>query len=48
MNRLFVTLRFLANWQNYEDGNITAAISPQAVGVVMLETCEAISEELKQ
>jgi hypothetical protein len=47
MKRLFVTLWFLAIGRNCEDGTITSAISPQAVGVVMLETCKAISEELK-
>jgi hypothetical protein len=48
VKRLCGTLLFLATGRNYEDGNFNSAISPQAVGVVILETCKTISEELNE
>jgi hypothetical protein len=45
---LCVALRFLATVRNYEDLKFSAAISPQALGVIIPETCRAIFEELKE
>jgi hypothetical protein len=42
--RLSVTLRFLASGRNYEGLKFSAAISPQALGVIIPETCRAIYE----
>ena len=46
--RLSVTLQFLATGRSYEDLKFSAAISPQAVGVIIAETCAAIYEVLKK
>ena len=46
--RLSVTLRFLATGRSYEDLKFSAAISPQALGVIIPETCAAIYEVLKK
>ena len=46
--RLSVTLRFLATGRSYEDLKFSAAISPQALGVIIPETCTAIYEVLKK
>jgi len=45
--RLSVTLRFLATGRSYEDLKFSAAISPQALGVIP-EICAAIYEVLKK
>jgi hypothetical protein len=45
--RLSVTLRFLASGRSYADLRFSAAISPQALSLIIPETCEAIYEELK-
>ena len=46
--RLSVTLRFLARGRSYEDLKFSAAISPQALGVIIPETCAAIYEVQKK
>jgi len=46
--RLSVTLRFLATGRSYEDLKFSASISPQALRVIIPETCAAIYEVLKQ
>jgi len=46
--RLRVTLRFLATGRSYEDLKFSAAISPQALGVITPETCATIYEVLKK
>ena len=45
---LSVTHRFLATRRGYEDLKFSAAISPQALGVIIPETCAAIYEVLKK
>lgn len=40
--RLSATLRFLATGRNYEDLKFCTAISPQALGRIIPETCSAI------
>ncbi|CAH1958474.1 unnamed protein product [Acanthoscelides obtectus] len=45
--RLTATLRFLATGRNYEDLKFTT-ISPQALGVIIPETCEAIYKVLRK
>jgi len=44
--RLGVTLRFLATGRSYLDLKLSAAVSPQALGVIFPETCAAIYEVL--
>jgi len=46
--RLSVTLGFLATGRSYEDLKFSAAISPQALGLIIPETCAAIYEVLKK
>lgn len=46
--RLTVTLRYLATGNSYEDLKFTTAISPQAIGKIIPETCCAIYEALKE
>jgi hypothetical protein len=43
-----VTLQFLATGRSYEDLKFSAAISPQALGVIIPETRAAIYEVLKK
>jgi len=45
--RLSVTLRFLATGRSYEDLKFSAAISPQALGVIIPETCVLKKDYLK-
>jgi hypothetical protein len=45
--RLCITLRFLATGRNCEVVKLSTATSPQALGVIISETCSAIYEELK-
>ncbi|VVC94454.1 unnamed protein product [Leptidea sinapis] len=45
--RLTATLRFLANGRTYEDLKFTTLISPQSLGRIIPETCEAIFNALK-
>ena len=46
--RLSVTLRLLATGRGYEDLKFSAAISPEAFGVIIPETCAAIYKVLKK
>ncbi|XP_067647650.1 putative nuclease HARBI1 [Eurosta solidaginis] len=46
-HRLTLTLRFLASGNSFEDLKFLTAISPQAIGKIVSETCDAIIEELK-
>ncbi|XP_037924054.1 putative nuclease HARBI1 [Hermetia illucens] len=41
------TLRFLASGQTFEDLKFLTAISPQSLGVLIMETCSAIIKVLK-
>ncbi|CAD7082659.1 unnamed protein product [Hermetia illucens] len=45
--RLSATLRFLASGQTFEDLKFLTAISPQSLGVLIMETCSAIIKVLK-
>lgn len=45
--RLTATLRYLAPGRNYEDLKFTTLISPQALGRIIPETCQAIYKALK-
>ena len=45
--RLTATLRFLATGRSYEDLKFSVAISPQALGQIIPETCGAIYSVLK-
>lgn len=45
--RLTATLRFLATGRTYEDLKFTTLISPQSLGKIIPETCEAIFNALK-
>jgi len=42
LERLAVTLRYLASGNTFEDLNFLCALSPQAIGQMVIETCEAI------
>lgn len=44
--RLIVTLRYLATGNSYEDLKFSTAISPQLIGKIIPETCQAIYEGL--
>ncbi|CAH2012330.1 unnamed protein product, partial [Acanthoscelides obtectus] len=46
--RLTATLRFLATGRSYEDLKFTTIVSPQALGVIIPETCEAIYKVLRK
>jgi hypothetical protein len=46
--RLRVTVRFLATGRSYEDLEFSAAISPQALEVIIPETRAALYEVLKK
>ena len=46
--RLIVTLRFMATGRNYENLKFSAAISPQLLSAIILDTCKAIYNCLKQ
>ena len=46
--RLSVTFRFLATGRSYEDLKFSAANSPNALGVIIPESCAAIYEVMKQ
>lgn len=45
--RLMVTLRYLATGNSFQDLKFSSAISSQAIGGIVLETCEAIATVLK-
>jgi len=40
--RLSVTLRYLATGNTFEDLKFISAISPQSIGKIVIETCEAL------
>lgn len=46
--RLSITLRFLATGNSFEDLKFTYTVSPQAIGRIVIETCQAINLVLKQ
>ncbi|XP_050320922.1 uncharacterized protein LOC126753463 isoform X2 [Bactrocera neohumeralis] len=46
-NRLAITLRFLATGNSFEDLKFSTAISAQAIGKIVIETCKAIIKVLK-
>ena len=41
--RLSATLRYLATGDKYEDLKFITAISPRSLGLIVIETCEAIN-----
>jgi hypothetical protein len=45
--RLSCTLRFLATGANFEELKFITTISPQSIGRIVVETCEAITLVLK-
>lgn len=45
--RLSITLRFLATGNSFEDLKFFYAVSPQSIGKIVVETCEAISTVLR-
>lgn len=46
--RLIATLRFLATGRSFEDLKFSTLISPQALGVIIPETCKMIYKGLKK
>lgn len=44
--RLSITLRFLATGNSFEDLKFSYAVSPQSIGKIIVETCDAISTVL--
>ena len=46
--RLLETLRFLTTGRSYEDMKFSAAISPQALGVIIPEICAVVYEVLRK
>lgn len=46
--RLIVTLRYLATGRSYKDLSYSSRISPQAIGLIVMETCEAIIDALRE
>ena len=46
--RLTCTLRYLATGRSYEDLKFSCLISPQTLGRIIPETCNAIYEVLKK
>ncbi|XP_046688358.1 uncharacterized protein LOC124374105, partial [Homalodisca vitripennis] len=46
--RLAATLQFLASGRSYENLKFSCAISPQALGKIIPETCAAIFDVLKE
>jgi hypothetical protein len=45
--RLSVTLCYLAAGNTFEDLKFTSAISPQSVGIIVMETCTTLVHSLK-
>ena len=45
--RLTSTLRFLATGDSFEDLKFSTCISPQSLGYIVMETCDAIVSALK-
>lgn len=46
--RLSVTLRFLATGRSYKDLKFSSVISPQALGKIIPETCQALYQVLRK
>lgn len=46
--RLSATLRFLASGGSYQSLKFLTSISPQSLGYIVMETCDAIIKTLKQ
>ncbi|KAJ8041187.1 hypothetical protein HOLleu_11928 [Holothuria leucospilota] len=46
--RLSITLRFLATGNSFEDLKFITRTSPQAIGKIVFETCEAITQCLQR
>lgn len=46
--RLIATLRYLATGRSLQDLKFTTGISPQALGVIIPETCNAIIQVLQE
>jgi hypothetical protein len=44
---LSITLRYLATGNTFEDLKFTGAISPQSIGIIVMETCTALVHSLK-
>lgn len=44
IQRLSITLRYLATGNTFEDLKFTSAISPQSIGAIVMETCTAIKK----
>lgn len=44
--RLSITLRYLATGNTFEDLKFGCAVSPQAIGKIVIETCEALIKVL--
>jgi hypothetical protein len=45
--RLSITLCYLATGNTFEDLKFTSAISPQSIGIIVMETCTALIHNLK-
>lgn len=45
--RLSITLRYLATGNTFEDLKFTSAISPQSISIIVMETCTAVINSLK-
>lgn len=45
--RLSITLRYLATGNTFEDLKFISAVSPQSIGIIVMETCQAIINCLK-
>lgn len=46
--RLSATLRYLSSGQSFEDLKFLTTISPQSLGLIVIETCEAIISVLRK
>jgi len=44
---LSITLRYLATGNTFEDLKFTSVISPQSIGIIVMETCTALIHSLK-
>ncbi len=42
MERLLITLRFLASGESYEDLSFLARVSPQAISYIVIDVCRAL------
>jgi hypothetical protein len=44
---LSITLHYLATGNTFEDLKFTSAVSPQPIGIIVMETCTALIHSLK-